>query len=83
MTRTLNDLGGEVLGSAAEGVRPVCNDFRKPEVGDFNVATSGQQEIFRLEITVNHSQSMEIFKSKGHLSSIKACSGISEAHRAP
>ena len=47
----LHDLGGEVLGRAAERPRPVAaHPLGEPEVGDLEVALAVKQQVLRLQI---------------------------------
>jgi hypothetical protein len=50
----LDDLGGEVLGRAAERPRAVLDTLSKAEVGDFDVADPVDQDVLRLQISVHN-----------------------------
>ena len=65
-----DNLGREVIGRAAEGVRLVGELHRvlcQTEVGDAHVTLEVQKDVLRLQITVNDLERVEVVQRRGDL----------------
>jgi hypothetical protein len=66
-----DDLWGEVLGSAAEGVGTGLDDLGEAEVRKLEVTVLGKQEVLRLEVAENDVLVMEVFKDENYLGCVE------------
>lgn len=65
------DLGGDVLGSAANRVRALSHDFRKSIIYQLQVTVIANHDIFRLEVAVADITRVKILKDGTNLRSVK------------
>lgn len=71
MALILKNLWRQIFWSATKSKSPVLNNFRKTEISQFNVPIRGNQDVFRLKITVNDILAMKVLKNEDQLSSIE------------
>lgn len=64
-------LRSQILRSSAEGVRPPVSVFSEAEVGEPEVADVVDEQVFRLQVSVNNVFRVQVFKHEYNLSSIK------------
>lgn len=69
----------QVIWSTTKSPSNIRDMFSKAKVSDTNVATSIQQQVFRLEIPINDVFGVQIFDCQNHLSCIKFGNVIREA----
>ena len=65
------DLGSDVLGSAANRVRTLRHDFRKSIIYQLQVTVIANHDIFRLEVAVADIARVKILKDGTNLRSVK------------
>lgn len=53
-TLVQQNFGGEVLGSAAESISSAVDNLGKTEIGQLQVAVGVDQQVLRLEVSVDH-----------------------------
>lgn len=70
MAFLVDDLGGQVLGGAAEGKGVFALDIflDKTEVGNHGLAVSSQQHVFRLEVTLDDIPIVHLLEHQHNLS---------------
>mmetsp|Transcript_53031 Transcript_53031/g.105427 ORF Transcript_53031/g.105427 Transcript_53031/m.105427 type:complete len:387 (+) Transcript_53031:747-1907(+) len=71
----LQDLGREVLGRPTEGARSVGCCYHllgEPKVCQADVADLIQQDVFRLQVAVDHIEGMQVAEAEGDLRSVEA-----------
>ncbi len=72
-----DDFGRNILRSSAESVGPSVDSFAEPEVSHFDVSSVVYQEVFRLQISVDQLQEVQILKRQQNLRGIEASAGFS------
>mmetsp|Transcript_51914 Transcript_51914/g.110318 ORF Transcript_51914/g.110318 Transcript_51914/m.110318 type:complete len:289 (-) Transcript_51914:16-882(-) len=80
----VNDFWSQVLGCSAHGLgRDVVHDafLAQTEVGNLDVAISIQEHVFRLQISVDDSQAVQVGDRAGGLGDVEASTALAEAAR--
>lgn len=68
-----NDLGGNVLGSAANGEGPAfIKDLGEPEIGEFQIAVICEQQVLRFQVSEDYIFVVQIFEAGSHSWSVKS-----------
>ena len=63
--------GGEILGSSAEGVSAGLAVLGEAEVRQLEVAFGVDEDVFRLQVTVDNVQRVQVLKHECHLSRVE------------
>jgi hypothetical protein len=71
----LQDLGGEVLGSAAEGEGAVLYRLREAKVCEFEVSVCGDEYVFGFEVPVDDIAGVEVFEDGDDVRCVEAACG--------
>ena len=75
----LDHLGGEVIRGAAEGVGQVGDELGEPEIGEFDVAVRGDEDILGFEITVDDGDGMQVVDRHRYLCRVELGHGVRES----
>mmetsp|Transcript_82673 Transcript_82673/g.256767 ORF Transcript_82673/g.256767 Transcript_82673/m.256767 type:complete len:219 (+) Transcript_82673:148-804(+) len=66
------DLWGNVLGRAAEGVRPMVDDLREAKVRELHVAVEVDENVLRLQVPVDYVLLVAVLEDGRNLRSVEA-----------
>lgn len=83
MALALDDLGGQVLGGAAERPRAVGQLLREAEVGDLEVAVLVEQQVLRLQVAVDDALRVQVLEGRGDLRAVEVAGRRAEPARVP
>jgi len=84
VANSLDNLGSQVLGSTTEGVSlgaflvSLYALLRETEVGNLDVALRVEKHVLGLQVSVNHTITVQAADGFHHLGSVKACSSLGE-----
>ena len=71
----------KIIRSSAERPSDIGNIFRKSEIGDLDVTMSVQEQILRLQISVDDILLVKILEGQRHFGGVELGDGVGEALR--
>jgi len=75
------DLGSDVLWRSANGVGALRNNFGESEVNHLQVAVCANHDVFWLQVTVHHFETLKVLKDGDYLCPVEGrLLGIEVAH---